>query len=101
MAVSLHDHIILQICQAAKKNHMAVSFGYIEKAGGSIFSSQIVIDSDGAIIHNYHRVSPGWKEHFAGAHYVEGSILKHFSMEKDGLLLDYAAICGRTAGRRK
>ena len=29
----LHDHIILQICQAAKKNHMAVSFGYIEKAG--------------------------------------------------------------------
>lgn len=33
MAVSLHDHIILQICQAAKKNHMAVSFGYIEKAG--------------------------------------------------------------------
>lgn len=57
----------------AKEFSLAVSFGFIEKDCGSFFSSQMTLDPGGRIIDLYRRVSPGWKEPFAGKEYREGS----------------------------
>lgn len=80
MAVSQDALPIMQIREAAKQNRIAVSFGYIERAGDSLYSSQIVMDDEGAIIHNFHRVSVGWKEfRHTDDHYREGANFEAFS----------------------
>lgn len=80
MAVSQTDDSILQICRAAKRYNIAISFGYIEQAGDFLFSSQIVIDASGSILHNFHRVSVGWKEYWhTDDHYREGVHFEAFS----------------------
>lgn len=80
LAVSQSDDSILRISQAAKQYGIAVSFGYIEKAGKVLFSSQIVMDASGSIIHNFHRVSVGWKAYWrTDDHYQEGLRFETFS----------------------
>lgn len=80
MAVSQDDPRIAQIRDAAKRNHIAVSFGYIEKVPDALFSSQIVIDAEGMVIHNFRRVSVGWKEYWhTDGHYQEGKRFEAFS----------------------
>lgn len=73
VAVSRDDAVIHEICRMAKEYSAAVSFGFIEKDGASFFSSQMTIDKTGTVIDLYRRVSPGWKEPFAGGEYREGS----------------------------
>ena len=73
VAVSREDVIIDEICGRAREYSIAVSFGFIERDGDAFFSSQMTIDKNGRIIDVYRRVSPGWKESFAGSEYREGS----------------------------
>lgn len=80
MAAAQNAPEIRRICEAARKNHIAVSFGYIEKVEESLYSSQIVIDATGTIIHNFHRISVGWKEYwYTDEHYREGNRFETFS----------------------
>lgn len=80
MAVSLEGDSIMEMRQAAKEYGIAVSFGYIERAGDALFSSQIFLDDSGAILHNFHRVSVGWKEYWrTDSHYREGTHFEAFS----------------------
>lgn len=80
MAVSQDDPRIARICDAARRNQIAVSFGYIEKVETTLFSSQIVIDEKGTILHNFRRVSVGWKEYWhTDDHYQEGKRFEAFS----------------------
>ena len=72
VSISRDDMIIREICSMAKEYTIAVSFGFIEKDGDVFFSSQMTIDKNGQIIDLYRRVSPGWKESFAGKEYCEG-----------------------------
>lgn len=72
IALPSDDPIINDIRDAAKKHSVAVSFGYIERDGDTVYSSQLVIGQNGETLHNYRRVSPGWKEHHADFHYREG-----------------------------
>ena len=51
---------------------LAVSFGFIEKEENIFYSSQMTIDAEGKVLDLYRRVSPGWKEGFAGERYCEG-----------------------------
>lgn len=62
VAVSCKDRLIHEICGMAKKNAIAVSFGFLEKDCGVFFSSQMTIDQNGRMIDRYRRVSPGWKK---------------------------------------
>ena len=71
-AVSLEDSVIQEIFAVAKDYHVAVSFGFIEKEEEKFFSSQLTVDEEGKIIDLFRRVSPGWKEPFAGDRYCEG-----------------------------
>lgn len=80
MALSRNAAQIMQIREAAKQYGIAVSFGYIEKLENALFSSQIVISAAGNVIHNFHRVSVGWKEYWhTDGHYQEGEHLEVFS----------------------
>ncbi len=78
LAISRNDSIILEICSIAKQYGVAVSFGFIEKLDNCFYSSQITIDTSGNVIDLYHRVSPGWKEDFAGKEYREGDSFHTF-----------------------
>ena len=71
-AVSADDPVIREIREAAERNRIAVSFGYVEKEGEVLYSSQMTIGADGEIVNNFRRVSVGWKEPEADGHYQEG-----------------------------
>ena len=73
VSVSRKDRLIHEISEMAKKNAIAVSFGFLEKDRCTFFSSQMTIDKNGRMIDLYRRVSPGWKKSFAGKEYREGS----------------------------
>ena len=81
IAISADDSIIEEIREAAKENSVAVSFGYIEKAEDSLYSSQLTIGRDGKTIDNFRRVSVGWKEPIADSHYKEGDGFHKFRFE--------------------
>lgn len=79
MAVSLDDPRMMQICNAAKRYRIAISFGYIEKTEDALYSSQIVVDDTGIVSQNFHRVSVGWKEYRrTDEHYREGANFEAF-----------------------
>ena len=72
MALSVSDSNIQMIRKAAEENALAVSFGFLEKAGNKIYSSQLTIGADGNILNLFRRVSKGWRESFTDEHYAEG-----------------------------
>lgn len=80
IALQQSNDIIIKIQRMAKENHVAVSFGYIEKCDGKLYSSQITIDNDGKVISNFRRVSAGWKEEIADCNYCEGKEFSKFSL---------------------
>ncbi len=73
MAVALTDAPIRSMCEAARANDIAVSFGFLERGDGALYSSQIFIGADGAVVDLFRRVSAGWKEFTeTDGHYQEG-----------------------------
>ena len=80
LAVSQDAPIIAEIAAAAKQYAIAVSFGWIEKAGNCFYSSQMTIAADGAVADVYRRVSPGWKLPCANQQYREGNGFRSFEM---------------------
>lgn len=76
MAVSLTDASIQQICEAARQSGIAVSFGFIERVGDRLYSSQIFIGFEGEIVTVFRRVSAGWKAfRKTDDHYREGQMV--------------------------
>lgn len=91
VAITQDDTIIKEIRSVAEKYAIAVSFGFIEKAEGLFYSSQITIDSDGRIIDRFRRVSPGWKETFADEQYCEGKDFHVFRFQNTNIVV---GLCG-------
>lgn len=91
IGIDLDDDIIKEIKLAARENSIAVSFGMIEKADEALYSSQITIDKAGEVIDVFRRVSDGWKEPIADAHYKEGDGFHTFDFEGKKILV---GICG-------
>lgn len=91
IAVSQDDRMIREISSAAKESAIAVSFGFIEKAGDFFYSSQLTIDADGKVIDLYRRVSPGWKEASANDQYREGNGFHLFRLNGKDIA---AGLCG-------
>ncbi|MGG5461134.1 carbon-nitrogen hydrolase family protein [Clostridium sp. B9] len=73
---SLHIKVISKF---ANDLDIAVSFGYIENDNDLLYCSYIAIDNTGNIIHNFKRVSPGWKESCDFKYYKEGTELSTFA----------------------
>lgn len=81
VAVSAQGAEIARVRRICKENGIGIGLGYFETEGGVIYSSYIIIDSNGKTIANYRRRSPGWKESYAGADYREGKEFISFQMK--------------------
>lgn len=103
-AVTADSAEMNRLRELSKEYGTAILTGYIEREGDRIYSSCAVI-LDGAMICNYRRVSPGWKEiSLADQHYREGKSApgfdlmgKHFSLALCGDLWDFPELF-RTEG---
>ena len=83
--------VITYLRELSKKYSCGLSFGFIEKKDGNIYSSNMVIDSEGQIIDIFRRVSPGWKREKTSDKYKEGDGFHSFYYEDKKLSV---AICG-------
>lgn len=91
MALETTSGPILQLAQWTKQYHTALLTGYLERAQERLYSSCIVL-ADGKIIHNYRRISRGWKEFSkTDAHYAEGTETGAFRFLNKNITL---ALCG-------
>ena len=91
-ACSQDGEIIRSLMEFTKKLNVAISFGYIERDEGTIYSSNLVISDDGEIIDNYRRISPGWKVARADKRYYrEGDSFSTFKYKGK---IFATAICG-------
>lgn len=73
IAVTRSSDRIAALCKWTQSYGIALLTGYIEREGDCLYSSCIVIEN-GRVLHNYRRISKGWKEcAIADAHYREGS----------------------------
>jgi len=91
IALEKDSDVIKQISTKSKVLSLCVMFGYIEKEFGKIYSSYLVIDK-GEIIHNYRRISKGWKEYSkTNDFYCEGKEVPLFKLEGHDCAI---ALCG-------
>ncbi len=73
IAVSMDSPLMERICGLTLQYGVDLLFGYIEGCGTSLYSSCAVVEK-GRLLHNYRRISRGWKEYaITDAHYWEGS----------------------------
>lgn len=77
IAVSLDSPVMLQLCELTVRYGVDLLLGYLERDGDSIYSSCVILEQ-GNIVHNYRRISKGWKEPIAGEHYREGTDTREF-----------------------
>lgn len=79
VALAVLDAPICQLRACAKQNKIAVSFGFLERDGEAIYSSQLFIGDSGEIVNVFRRVSVGWKAfRRTDAHYREGRRFERF-----------------------
>ncbi len=91
IALELTSDTISQLRSWTVQYGIALITGYIEKDKDKLYSSCIVI-SDGEIIHNYRRISKGWKEYsITDEHYREGNETGAFHLYGKEITL---ALCG-------
>jgi len=60
IAISADSEIMQQLCGMTLRYEVGILFGYIEKCNDSLYSSCAVI-VNGKLVHNYRRISKGWK----------------------------------------
>lgn len=78
MKKDTEDYIKL-LGEKAKEYHCGLGFGYYEFIDKKIYSSYLIFDKTGDMIHNYRRVSPGWKVKKADSEiYTEGNQIGEF-----------------------
>ena len=91
MAVEQTSEVISRLRRLTTEYGTALMTGYIEKDGEHLYSSCIVL-ADGEIVHNYRRISRGWKMFsITDGHYCEGSETGEFELYGKKIM---PALCG-------
>ena len=90
LAVSRDSETMDRLCRLTRRYQTDLMFGYFEREGETLYSSCAVLEK-GKLIHNYRRISRGWKEPEADEHYREGSKAPGF-VYRDRLF--QIALCG-------
>ena len=91
IALELSSEAISQMRRWTIQYGISLITGLIEKDGEKLYSSCVVI-SGGEIIHNYRRISKGWKEYsITDEHYCEGNETGAFDLHGKKMTL---ALCG-------
>ena len=91
IAIAQDSSVMQQIIRMSVKYGVDLLLGYIESDGEKIYSSCAVI-AGGKLIHNYRRISRGWKEYTkTDWHYCEGRIVESFCYKGQKFVI---ALCG-------
>ena len=91
IALEQSSKTIAQLRQWTIQYGISLCTGYIEIDRGRLYSSCIVI-SDGETVHNYRRISRGWKDYWkTDENYCEGDEIGAFRLHGKDVLL---ALCG-------
>lgn len=91
IAVSKESETMERLRKMTVQYDMAILLGYIERDGERLYSSCAVI-ADGTIVHNYRRISRGWKEFTrTDEHYCEGTVTGEFRLQGQDFMV---ALCG-------
>ena len=91
IAVELSSETIVRLCGWTVQYGVSLMTGYIEKDREKLYSSCAVL-SEGKIVHNYRRISKGWKEYsITDGHYCEGTDTGPFRLKGKDMSL---ALCG-------
>jgi len=78
IAVSCRSEVMERLCGMTLQFGVDLLFGYLEKDADAVYSSCAVIEK-GNLIHNYRRISRGWKEYWkTDGHYREGTETREF-----------------------
>ena len=91
IALSPFSQEFMQIKTLTTKIGIDVLFGYNELEKDTLYSSCAMI-ANGEIIHNYRRISKGWKEYSkTNEHYKEGSLVEAFEYKGKKCVI---SLCG-------
>lgn len=91
IAVRTESEVMAQIGRMTLQYGVDVLFGYLERAGDAIYSSCAVMEK-GRLLHNYRRISRGWKEYTrTDGHYREGTETGEFLYRGEPFM---PALCG-------
>lgn len=91
LAVSADSPVMRRICDMTVRYGTDLLFGYIEEDRGDLYSSCALVQ-EGKILHNYRRISKGWKERFVtDPRYREGEETGNFSYRGQVFKI---ALCG-------
>lgn len=91
IAVSQDSETMATLREWTVRYKTALLLGYIESDRDRLYSSCAVL-ADGEIVHNYRRISQGWKEFtITDDHYCEGTEVKEFQLFGKSICL---ALCG-------
>ena len=91
IALALSSDPITQLREWTVQYGVSLITGYIEKERDKLYSSCVVL-SEGKIVHNYRRISKGWKEFsITDTHYGEGVDTKPFTLHGKEVNI---ALCG-------
>ena len=91
IALELSSEPISRLRSWTRQYGVSLITGYIEKDREKLYSSCVVL-SGGEIVHNYRRISKGWKEFsITDGHYCEGNKTGPFCLNGKEIAL---ALCG-------
>lgn len=90
-AVTIASPEFQQILRMSRDIGIDVLFGYYERDGETLYSSCALVEQ-GKLLHNYRRISRGWKEYTkTDDHYREGESVEVFSYHGKSCAI---ALCG-------
>lgn len=90
VAISRDSDMMKKIRGLSLWGGMGLLFGYVERDGESLYSSCALVDG-GEVLHNYRRISKGWKEYaITDFHYKEGVSAEDFTYRDR----KFIALCG-------
>lgn len=91
IAASMNAPMLQKLCAMTVQYGTGLLLGYIEHWNNALYSSCAVMDG-GKLLHNYKRISKGWKEFDrTDAHYREGDTTGEFQFRGQTFML---ALCG-------
>ena len=91
MAVEQNSETMDRLRSLTVRYGTGLLFGYIEKEGDRLYSSCAVL-AEGKTVHNYRRISRGWKEFSkTDSHYCEGTETGEFTFHGKKIM---PALCG-------
>ena len=78
VAVTQDSAEIRALAKLTRRYHVDLGLGYLERFDDTLYSSYMIL-SQGQVLHNYRRVSPGWREvRLTDSHYREGDTSEDF-----------------------